>query len=85
MTWTAYFQRWLKRPEIESDQLDYAVHVTFSTPHGKMVLEWLFADYYMTTCASSDSLQLAAHNGARELIQQIVKRYDRIENPEAKK
>jgi hypothetical protein len=84
MKWIPYFQRWLRRPEIESKDLDYAVHVTFSTPLGRTVLEWLFADYYMSTVATTDALKLAAHNGAREVIQQIIERFDRVENPEAK-
>ena len=84
MKWVDKFFHWIRRREIESKDLDYAIHVTFSTPHGRMVLDWLFADYYMSTCGSTDALKLAAHNGAREVIQQIIERFDRIENPEAK-
>ena len=78
------FREWLSRKW--SRQLDAGLtesyRVVFSGLHGERVLEHLITSVYATVYEGKDSLELAAHNGRRSVVQEILEVIDRAEHPQ---
>lgn len=75
--WLAH--KWQREPQPTLAQ-DY--QVTFSTPQGQRVLQHLFDHVYCTIYEGQDALAMAAHNGRRAVIHEILENLDLAESPE---
>lgn len=73
--------RWLHRQPIEEKTLNEAVYMTFRTEFGQRTMNYLLDTYYFSICATNDAGDLAAHNGARAVLQDLIEKYDKAENP----
>ena len=58
-----------------------AYAVTFSGVYGELVLQHLVDSVYCTTYMGSDPILLAAHEGRRSVIQEILELLSEAENP----
>lgn len=77
------FARWFQRkwqtfiiPEVEQ-----AYRVTFSTPHGQLVLQHMLDNVYCTVYDGFDPIACITHNARRTLVHEIIEAIDRGENP----
>ena len=78
--------KWLHRKEEDDEKkLAEAVHLVFSSEMGNKVFTWMLSRYYFSVCDSNKPQDLAAHNAARALIQDLLNLYDLAVNPETKK
>ena len=77
------FTRWLipKWTRKTDDNIAQAYQITFSTPHGQLVLKHLLDTVYCQTCESLDPIALANENGRRFIVQTILEFIDAAENP----
>ena len=75
---------WLTRKWQPQDQqaLLRAYLVTFSTPEGRQVLQHLLDRSYLTVCESTNPIDLAAHNGRRSVIHDLLINLDLAESPD---
>ena len=80
---TRRFSQWLNRKwhRAEGAELLHAYQVTFSTPHGQLVLQHLLNEIYCQTCPTLEPIALAAHNGRRSVVQEILENIDTAESP----
>ena len=63
------------------EQLLEDYRLTFSSLHGQRVLQHLLDNVYCQICHSNDPEDLAAHNGRRSVVQEILENVDRAERP----
>jgi len=70
-------RRWSPQP---LDELCVAYQITFSTPHGQLVLQHLLDEVYCQTCPSLDPIALATHNGCRSVVQDILEKIEIAES-----
>lgn len=75
--------RWLGRKwqVREGTDLLQAYHVTFSSVQGQIVLLHLLDHVYCTTYDGDNAMELAKHNGRRQVIQEILQNLDLAEHP----
>jgi hypothetical protein len=81
------FQAWLTnkwRPPMETPfELAQAYFITFNNVHGRVVLQHLLDNTYCVVAPDDSSLAaLAAHNGRRALINEILVNIDAGEHPD---
>jgi hypothetical protein len=62
--------------------LAQAYQVTFSSLHGRQVLQHLLDEVYCQTCPVTDPIALATHNGRRSVVQEILENIDVAESPQ---
>ena len=55
--------------------------VTFSTDHGRRVLNHLMDTIYCSVYEGSDPIQMATHNGMRSVVDLILRNVDAGEHP----
>ncbi len=72
-------RKWERKKE---DDLRQAYLATFGTYHGKVVLDHLLTNIYMTIYEGKDPLEAAHHNGLRACVHQILENIDQGEHPE---
>jgi len=72
-------QKW-RRPL--DPHIRQAYLITFSTPHGRQVLQHLMDEVYCQICNTHDPIMLATHNGRRSLVQEILEMIDEAEHPD---
>ena len=68
------------RPRATQSMLG-AYQVTFSTPHGQLVLQDLMDTIYCTVYEGTDPYGAVAHNAQRSVVQGILENIDRAQNP----
>lgn len=73
LTW-----KWEKEPD---PTLVRSYQVTFSTEHGRRVLQHLMDKVYCTIYEGSDPILMATHNGRRSLLHEILEDIDIAEHP----
>lgn len=77
------FKDWLSRKWTR--QLDpglmQAYQLTFSSLHGRLVLQHLLDEVYCQTCPVNDPIALATHNGRRSVVQELLENIDVAESP----
>ena len=80
---TLRFTEWLTRrwAILPTDELAQAYQVTFSTAHGRLVLNHLLNEVYCQACPSRDPIDLATHNGRRSVVQEMLENIERGEQP----
>lgn len=72
-------QKW--RPQKDED-VKQAYVATFSTFHGRMVIEHLITNCYATIYEGNNPIEAAHHNGIRACVHQILENIDQGEHPE---
>ncbi len=72
-------EKWRREPD---DNIKEAYRVTFSTFHGRLVLDHLITNSYATIYEGKDPIEAAHHNGIRACVHQILENIDRGEHPE---
>ncbi len=79
-TFTEWLTRkWSRKPDL---QLAQSYLITFSTAHGRRVLEHLMNAVYCTIYEGSDPIKMAMHNGRRSLVHEILENIDLAEHPD---
>lgn len=76
---------WLKRKwrfDAPAQDLLNAWRLTFTGAQGKIVLHDLLDKFYCAVYRGNDPIELARHNGQREVIQAILENLDMAEHPE---
>ena len=58
-----------------------AVAVTFSTPHGQAVMQYLLDNIYCTVYEGTDPYACMAHNARRAVIHELLRDIDFVANP----
>lgn len=79
------FIRYLKNlwhGEEDAKRIAKAYHNTFTSIDGAMVLEHLVNNVYATVCDTHDPIALAAHNGRRSVVQDILLNVEAARHPE---
>ncbi len=72
-------QKWTRKKE---DDLKQAYLACFSSFHGRIVLEHLLTNIYMTVYEGNNPIEAAHHNGLRACVHQILENLDQAEHPE---
>lgn len=72
-------QKWTRKKE---DDLKQAYLAAFSTFHGRLVLDHLLTNIYMTVYEGTDPVAAAVHGGRRSVVHEILEVIDQAEHPE---
>ncbi len=72
-------QKWTRPKE---DDLKQAYIATFSSFHGRIVLDHLLTNIYMTLYEGTDPVAAAVHQGRRSVVHEILEVIDQAEHPE---
>jgi len=77
------FTQWLisKWTRKTDDNIAQAFQLTYSTPHGQLVLKHKMDNIYCTIYEGNDPLKLAYHNGRRSVVHEELELIDEAENP----
>lgn len=59
-----------------------AYMLTFTTLHGRLVLQHLIDNIYCQTYMGTDVVEMSVHNGRRSVIHEILMLIDQAENPD---
>jgi hypothetical protein len=62
--------------------LAQAYQVTFTSLHGRQVLQHLLDEVYCQTCPVNDPIALATHNGRRSVVQEMLENIDMASSPD---
>ena len=71
-------RKWVGQPD---PALLKSFLVTFSTEHGRRVLQHLVDKVYCSIYEGADPIALAMHNGRRSLVHEILENIDIAEHP----
>ncbi len=78
------FSEWLARKWLREEQpkLAESYRVTFSTEHGRRVLQHMLDGVYCTVYEGKSTEELWMHNGRRAFVEEILVNIDLAEKPD---
>ena len=73
------FAKW--RLIYQSDEVVNAYGITFTSPHGQVVLQHLVDNIYCSIYEGNDPNACLTHNGRRSVVHEILMNIDLAQNP----